>query len=127
MMITDEKPSFLRVLGFSVVLGVLIGVLCIWLFSPLELFFASVGAGVAFAVTFGIASTFTRLSRKTHFLPVAIVAGFVGGAAWWAIAKPQVSIIISMLIGGGFAAIAVWGESDLVFRRNRKFKIIGKQ
>jgi len=122
MMITDEKTSFLRVLGFSVVLGVLIGVLCIWLFSPLELFFASVGAGVAFAVTFGIASTFTKLSRKAHFLPVAIVAGFVGGSAWWVIAKPNAPIYISMLIGGGFAAVAMWGESDLVFRRKGKFQ-----
>jgi hypothetical protein len=122
MMITDEKPSFLRVLGFSVVLGVLIGVLCIWLFSPLELFFASVGAGVAFAVTFGIGSTFTKLSRKSHFLPVAIVAGFVGRSAWWVIAKPNVPIYISMLIGGSFAAVAVWGESDLVFRRKSKFQ-----
>jgi hypothetical protein len=122
MMITDEKPSFLRVLGISVVLGVLIGVLCIWLFSPFELFFASVGAGVAFAVTFGAASTFTKLSRKTHFLPVAIFAGFVGGSAWWVIAKPNVPIFVSMLLGGGFAAVAVWGESDLVFGRKRKYQ-----
>lgn len=122
MMINDEKPSFLRILGFSVVLGVLIGVQCIWLFSPLELFFASVGAGVAFGVTFGIASTFTKLSRKAHFLPFAIVAGFVGGSAWWVIAKPNVPIYISMLVGGGFAAVAVWGESDLVFGRKRKFE-----
>jgi len=122
MMITDEKPSFLRILCFSVVLGVLIGVLCIWLFSPLELFFACVGAGVAFAVTFGIASTFTKLSTKAHFLPVAVVAGFVGGSAWWVIAKPNVPIYISMLIGGGFAAVAVWGESDLVIGRKRKFE-----
>jgi hypothetical protein len=122
MIITDEKPSFLRILGFSIVLGALIGVLCIWLFSPVELFFASVGAGVAFAVTFGIATTFTKLSRKAHFLPVAIVAGFVGGAAWWAIAKPHVPIVVSMLIGGGFAAVAVWGESDLIFGRKRKFE-----
>jgi hypothetical protein len=121
-MIPDEKLSFLRILGFSVVLGVLVGVLCIWLFSPFELFFASVGAGVAFAVTFGIASTFTKLSRKSHFLPVAIVAGSVGGATWWAVARPQVSIITSMLIGGGFAAVSVWGESDLVFGRKRKFQ-----
>ncbi|MDO9308605.1 MAG: hypothetical protein Q7V04_06030 [Deltaproteobacteria bacterium] len=119
MMIADEKPSFLRVLGFSVVLGVLIGVLCIWLFSSFELFFASLGAGVAFAVTFGITSTFTKLSRKAHFLPVAIVAGFVGGTAWWSIAKPHVPIVFSMLIGGVFAAVAVWGESDLVFGRKR--------
>ncbi|BDV41955.1 hypothetical protein GURASL_08780 [Geotalea uraniireducens] len=120
MMITDEKPSFLRILGFSVVLGVLIGVLCIWLFSPFEFFFASVGAGVAFAVTFGIASTFTKLSRKAHFLPVVVVAGFVGGCAWWAIAKPNVPIYVSVLIGGGFAAVAMWNESDLVFGRKRK-------
>ena len=121
-MIVDEKISFLRVLVFSVVLGVLIGVLCIWLFSPFELFYASVGAGVAFALTFGIASTFTKLSRKVHYLPVAIVAGFVGGSAWWVIAKPNVPIFVSMLIGGGFAAVAVWSESDLVFRRKSKFQ-----
>ncbi len=121
-MITDGKPSILRILGFSVLLGVLIGVLCIWLFSPLELFFASVGAGVAFAVTLGIASTFTKLSRKAHFLSVAVVAGFVGGSAWWVIAKPNVPIYISMLIGGGFAAVTVWGESDLVFGRKSKFQ-----
>lgn len=119
-MITDEKPLFLRILGFSIVLGVLIGVLCIWLFSPFELFFASVGAGVAFAVTFGIASRFTKLSKKAHFLPVAIVAGFVGGSAWWVIAaKPNVPIYVSMLIGGLFAAVAVWSESDLVFGRKK--------
>jgi len=122
MTIIHEKPSFLRVLGISVVLGIIIGVLCIWLFSPFELFFASVGAGVAFAVTFGVASTFTKLSKKVHFFPVAIIAGCIGGATWWAIAKPDVPVIVSMLIGGGFAAIAIWGESDLLFRRKSKFQ-----
>lgn len=121
MTIDHEKPSFLKVLTFSILFGGMVGILCIWLFSPDGHFLACVGAGAAFGGTFGIASTFLKLSRKSHFLPAWIFAGFVGGGTWWVIAKPDVSIIVSILTGGVFAATSFWAESDLVFKRKNNY------
>jgi hypothetical protein len=116
MLTKYENPSFLKLLGLSVLLGVLIGICCIWLFVPSTgSFVASVGAGVAFAVTVGIISRFTNIIRKTHFAIAAIIGGCVGGGAWWVIAKPEVSIVVSVIMGASFAAIAFWSESAIIF------------
>lgn len=116
MEIYRKKPPFLKLLGLSVLLGIIIGICCIWSFIPSNgSFIASVGAGVAFAVTVAIISTFTNILRKTHFAIAAVIGGCVGGGTWWVIAKPEVSIIVSVIMGVSFAIIAFWSESALIF------------
>jgi|SRR6266567_258726 len=116
MMISHEKPSFLKLLGFSVLVGIIIGVCCIWLFMPsIYSFVASVGAGVAFAATVGIISRLTNILKKRHFIVATIVGGCVGGGTWWAIAKPEVPVLFSVLIGASFAIVSFWSESEIIF------------
>lgn len=116
MEIYHEKPPFLKLLGLSVLVGIIFGVCCIWLFIPsISSFIASVGAGVAFAVTVAIISKFTNILRKIHFAVAAVIGGCVGGGTWWFIAKPEVSIYVSVIMGVSFAVFAFWSESALIF------------
>lgn len=120
MIINHDKPSFLKLLGLSVLVGIIIGICCIWLFIPsIDSFVASIGAGVAFAVTVTLICRFTNILRKTYFAVAAIIGGCVGGGTWWVIAKPEVSIVVSVIMGASFAAIAIWSESALVFPRKK--------
>lgn len=116
MTFVGEKPSFLKFLAFGVMAGIVIGVFYIWDFEPSKKgFFAGISAGVAFALVLGIICRFTEFKNISTIVIGSILAGCAGGGVWWMVAKPQVSVLVSITIGGALAVFAVWADAGFTF------------
>ena len=69
-------------------------------------------AGIAFTLTFLITTVVLGLSKdKWRIYLHSVVAGIVGGFAWWLVARTGVSFFVSMLVGGVGAPVAMWLET----------------
>ena len=94
----DRNPWWKRLLTGAAFGGVM-GALEIWFyeFSLVRLLAAILGGAVFFAI---LALLSTRFEwRGLRAACVGALAGCVGGAVWWGVARPTSSLVIAMGIG----------------------------
>lgn len=105
--------AFLQAVGGGAALGALFGVLYIWQVGySWSSFFASMLGG---AVTGMILGAYLYLADRPSELALGLVgigAGAAGGATWWFVMQPAVSLLVSSAVGVGIVT-ALWGAYKL--------------
>lgn len=104
---TRRSPlSFLRAVAAGAGFGALLGLLYVWQIDySLPAFLAGlVGGSVAGAII----GAFIQLTERPPEIAIAVVstgAGAVGGAAWWFVVEPAMSLRIAAAVGAGIVLL----------------------
>jgi len=104
---TIRRPGIVPNFLIAAVVGAFVALLYV---GPLPFSLRGTAAILTAGATFGIfLATPVYLFRDlpdAAFYSVAAVAGAAGGAGWWLIVRPSISILFVLLIGGGMALLA---------------------
>jgi len=91
--------------------GAFIGLIELWFYEfNLRHGIAAILSGAIFGSILGIFGSMLQNTSKALFICGS--SGGLAGAVWWAIARPTVSILQSMIIGIVLGLLFVWSETD---------------
>ena len=106
----NERRSWVERILIGACLGAFLGILHLWFyeFSLIRLLAAASGGATFFAVV----GLFCEHLAERNFkrLLIGALAGCVAGVAWWAIAQPPSSILLSVSTGIISGAVMIWWE-----------------
>jgi hypothetical protein len=102
------KPKFWATLATGTLLGALMAVLQV---GPIPFtvggVLGTVVGGAVFGATLALAIEVMPRMPATLFCTLAIIAGGIAGAAWWALVRPTSSLHVAMLFAAGLALLLV--------------------
>ena len=91
--------------------GAFIGLLELWFYEfNLRHGIAAILSGAIFGSILGLFGSMLRNTTKALILCGS--SGGLASAIWWAIARPDVSILRSVIIGLALGLLFVWSETD---------------
>lgn len=123
---THHPASLLRGLLVALSVGAFVGAISLLVDFSLKHLIAGAVAGAVF--TGVLFAALPVLSGKRWGLASAsAVAGMIAGAAWWRVAKPSVSIWVSVGIGLIFAALMVFSEWSADRRESKRERKPGRE
>ena len=109
----EETSDWFKALILAASLGGFIGALELWFFEfSFNRLFAAISAGAVFAVVFVSIMRVTPIDKPSRAVAIlyAVPSGLAGGAMYWFVAVPAISIWVVLAAGIVLGSLMVFGE-----------------